>query len=266
MGEGSGLETQLPRVLPDLLDDPLRLGENLLISESENAPAESLQLGLPKIVPQHDIIPFVDATVDFEDQPQPIACEVSEVSADRVLATEPVSVDLCAAKPLPQAALRQTGGLPLIARESCSPPSHDTIIACFGRHISPPLPLGEGLSARERSDRLRLRARCRCWQVQHDGHNAGHNEHDGTGAVSRSRLLDWLEIAAFAAVIRCPRAIPGSVQLFRQEVRYRQAHRTRGVRCDPRCVRRDEQPSPVKGPDAASPIQERSRLQAGAGP
>ncbi len=36
-----------------------------------------------------------------------------------------------------------------------------------------------------------------------------------------SRFLDWLEIAAFAAVIRCPRAIPGTVYLFRQEVRYR---------------------------------------------
>ena len=266
MGEGTELCAQPACVRAYPGDDPFGRGERLFIAETQYRPAEAFQLGLPKMVPQHDVIPFVDAPVDFEDQPQPFAGEVSEVSADGVLATEPVSVDLCAAKPLPQAALRQTGGLPLIARESCSVPSHDTIIACFGRHISPPLPLGEGLSARERSDRLRLRARCRCWQVQHDGHNAGHNEHDGTGAVSRSRFLDWLEIAAFAAVIRCPRAIPGSVQLFRQEVRYRQAHRTRGVRCDPRCVRRDEQPSPVKGPDAASPIQERSRLQAGAGP
>jgi hypothetical protein len=45
----------------------------------------------------------------------------------------------------------------LIARKSCSVPSHDTIIACSGRRISLPLPVGEGLSARERSDRLRER-------------------------------------------------------------------------------------------------------------
>jgi len=255
MGEGTTLCAQPAGVLAYPGNDPFGRGERLLIAETQYRPTKAFQLGLPKIVPQHDVIPFVDATVDFEDQPQPIAGKVSEVSADRVLATEPMSVDLCAAKPLPQAALRQTGGLPLIARESCSVPSHDTIIACSGRHISPPLPLGEGLSAQERRDWPRLRARCKYWQVQHDGHNEGHNGHDGTGAVSR--FLDWLEIAAFAAMIRCPRAIPGTVYLFRQEVRYRQAHRTRGVRCDPRCVRCDEQPSPVKGPNAASPIHER---------
>ena len=156
-GEGSGLETQLPRVLPDLLDDPLRLGENLLISESENGPAESLQLGLPKMVPQDDIIPFVNAAVDLHDQPQPIAGEVGEVSADRVLAAEAVAVDLPAAEPLPKSTLRQTSGLTLRTRESCSMAGHDTTIDYFNERVSNPLPSGEGLSARERSDRLRER-------------------------------------------------------------------------------------------------------------
>ena len=137
MGEGTELGAQPAGVLAYPGNDPFGRGERLFIAETQYRPAEAFQLGLPKMVPQHDFIPFVHATVDFEDQPQPIAGEVSEVSADRVLATEPVSVDLCAAKPLPQAALRQTGGLPLIARESCSVPRHKTTIACFSRRISP---------------------------------------------------------------------------------------------------------------------------------
>ena len=137
MGEGTELCAQPACVRAYPGDDPFGRGERLFIAETQYRPAEAFQLGLPKMVPQHDVIPFVDAPVDFEDQPQPIAGEVSEVSADRVLAPEPVSVDLCAAKPLPQAALRQTGGLPLIARESCSVPRHDTIIACSGRRIRP---------------------------------------------------------------------------------------------------------------------------------
>ena len=56
-------------MVADRGDDPLRQGENLLISESENGPAESLQLGLPKMVSQHDVIPVVDAAVDLQDEP-----------------------------------------------------------------------------------------------------------------------------------------------------------------------------------------------------
>ena len=152
MGESCGLQAQPACVLAYPGDDPFGPGERLFIAETQYRPAEAFQLGLPKMVPQHDVIPFVNATVDFEDQPQPIAGEIGEVSTDRVLAAEPVSIDLCAAKPLPQTALRQTGSLPLITRESCSAPSHDTLIESFDRHFSLPLPLGEGLSAQERSD------------------------------------------------------------------------------------------------------------------
>ena len=105
------------------------MGENIVIAETQHRPAEGLQLDLSEVVSQYNVIPFVDAAVDFQDQPEPIAGEVSEVLSDRMLAAELVSVDLCAAKPLPQAALRQTSDLPLIARKSCAPASHDAIIA-----------------------------------------------------------------------------------------------------------------------------------------
>ena len=138
-------------------DDPFGLGERLFVAKSENGPSEGFQLYLSQVVSQHDVIPLVDTAVDLQDEPKPVAGEVSEVPADRMLATEAVSVDPCTAKPLPQAALRQTGGLALSARESCATASHRTIIPCYDQHVSSPLPVGVGLSARERSDRLRDR-------------------------------------------------------------------------------------------------------------
>ena len=97
-------------------DDPFGPGERLFIAEPENGPAEAFQLGLPKMVSQHHIIPYVNAAVDLEDQPELVAGEIGEEATDRVLTTEPVAVDLSATKPLPQPALRQTGGPTLIAR------------------------------------------------------------------------------------------------------------------------------------------------------
>ncbi len=82
-------------------DDPFGLGERLLIAESKHRPAEAFQIDLSEMVPQHDVIPRMDAAVDLEDQPEPVAGEVGEVPADRVLAAEAVSVDPCAAKSLP---------------------------------------------------------------------------------------------------------------------------------------------------------------------
>ena len=81
--------------------DPFGLGEGLFVAEPENGPAEAFQSGLPQMVSQHDVIPRMDAAVDLEDQPEPVAGEVGEVPADRVLAAEAVSVDPCAAKSLP---------------------------------------------------------------------------------------------------------------------------------------------------------------------
>ena len=138
-------------------DDPFGLGERLFIAEPENGPSEGFQLYLSQVVSQHDVIPLVDTAVDLQDEPKPVAGEVSEVPADRMLATEAVSVDPCTAKPLPQAALRQTGGLALSARESCALTSHNAIIDYLTECVSIPLPLGEGLSAQERSDWLRER-------------------------------------------------------------------------------------------------------------
>jgi hypothetical protein len=46
-------------------------------------------------------IPFVDAAVDLDDQPEPVAGEIGEVAANRVLAAEAVSVDPGTAKALP---------------------------------------------------------------------------------------------------------------------------------------------------------------------
>ena len=137
--------------------DLLRPGERVFIAEPENRPAEAFQLHLPEVVPQQNIIPFVNAAVDLQGEPKPVAGEIGEIPADRVLAAEAVAVDLRAAKPLPQAVLRQTGGLTLRTRESCSLASHCAIIDYFNKCVSIPLPLGEGLSARERSDWLRER-------------------------------------------------------------------------------------------------------------
>ena len=82
-------------------DDPFGLGEGLFIRKPENRPTEAFQLDLPEVVSQHDIIPFVDAAVDLEDQPEAVAGEIDEIPADRVLAAEAMSVDSRAAKPLP---------------------------------------------------------------------------------------------------------------------------------------------------------------------
>ena len=101
MGEGSELYAQPARMLADRGDDPVGFGERLFIAEPENGPAEAFQLGLPKVISQNDIIPFVNAAVDLEDQPELVAGEIGDVAADRVLAAEAVSVDPGAAKPLP---------------------------------------------------------------------------------------------------------------------------------------------------------------------
>ena len=101
MGEGSDLNAQLSCVLPDRSNDPFRVGERLFIAEPENGPADGFQLHLSEVISQDDIIPIVNPAVDLQDQPEPVAGEVGEVAAERVLATEAVSIDLRAAKPLP---------------------------------------------------------------------------------------------------------------------------------------------------------------------
>lgn len=132
--KGSGSLIQPLCMVVDRGDDPLRLGENLLISESENGPAESLQLGLPQMVSQHDVIPVVDPAVDLEDEPEAIAGEVGDVGANGVLAAEFVAVDPACPQAVPQAALSQSGVLTLSARESCSTVGH---IAIYGRFSIP---------------------------------------------------------------------------------------------------------------------------------
>ena len=137
MGEGYVPETRPSCVFAYRGNDPVGAGQGLFIAETENGPAEAFQFQLSEMVPQNDVIPLVNAAVDLEDQPEPVAGEVGEVPADGVLAAEAVSVDPSAAKPLPQAALGQTGGLTLIARESCSLASHYTIITCLFQRVSP---------------------------------------------------------------------------------------------------------------------------------
>lgn len=60
--KGSGSLIQPLCMVADRGDDPFRLGENLLISESENGPAESLQLHLSEMISQYHIIPVVAST------------------------------------------------------------------------------------------------------------------------------------------------------------------------------------------------------------
>ena len=101
MGEGNELESQPASMFAYRSDDPFGRRERFLIAESQDGPAEAFQLHLPEVVPQHDIIPFVNAAVDLQDEPKAVAGEVGEVAADRVLAAEAVAVDLPAAEPLP---------------------------------------------------------------------------------------------------------------------------------------------------------------------
>ena len=82
-------------------DDPVGPGERLFIAEAENGPAEAFQLYSSQVVSQDDVIPVVNPAVDLEDQPETVAGEIGEVPADRMLATETVSVDPGAAKPPP---------------------------------------------------------------------------------------------------------------------------------------------------------------------
>ena len=88
-------------MLPDRINNPFGPGERHFIAEPENGPAEVFQVHLSEMISQDDIIPIVNPTVDLQDQPEPVAGEVGEVAADRVLATEAVPIDLRAAKPLP---------------------------------------------------------------------------------------------------------------------------------------------------------------------
>ena len=101
MGEGTGLDAQSACMLAYRGDDPFGFGERLFIAEPENGPADGFQLHLSEVISQDDIIPIVNPAVDLQDQPEPVAGEVGEVAAERVLATEAVSIDLRAAKPLP---------------------------------------------------------------------------------------------------------------------------------------------------------------------
>jgi hypothetical protein len=157
VGEGSVLKTQRPRVVTDRRRDSFGLGENFLISEPENRPAERLQFHLSEMISQDDVIAVVDSAVDFEDQPEAVAGEVGEVRADGMLAAETMAVDPGAAKSFPQSALRQTGGLALVSCESRALASHGAIMDYLEGCVSLPLPVGEGLSAQERSDWLRER-------------------------------------------------------------------------------------------------------------
>ena len=144
MGEGSELETQLPRMFPYRRDDPLGLRDRLFIREPEHRPSKVFQFNLPEVVPQHNVVALVNPAVDLEDQPEPVAGEVGDVWAYGVLAAEAVAVDPRGAELLPQPALRQTGGLTLCAREGCAAAGHDAIMTCFREPVSFPLPPGEG--------------------------------------------------------------------------------------------------------------------------
>ena len=124
-------ETQRPCVFADRRRDPFRLGENRLIPEPEDGPAERLQLPLSEMISQDDVIAVVDSAVDFEDQPEAVAGEVGDILADRMLAAEAVAIDPGAAKSFPQSALRQTGGSALVSCESCALASHGAIMDYF---------------------------------------------------------------------------------------------------------------------------------------
>ena len=111
-------------MLADRDCNPFRLAQDFGVGESDNGPAERFQFGLPDKIPQDDVVPLMDTSVHLKDQSQSLAGEVGEVSADRVLPSEFVSVDLRAPKALPQAALGQASRPALTSRKGCPVASH----------------------------------------------------------------------------------------------------------------------------------------------
>ncbi len=69
MGEGSELETQLPRVVAYRRQNALGMGQNVVIAEPEDGPAEVFQLHLSEVVSQDDVVALMNPAVDLDDQP-----------------------------------------------------------------------------------------------------------------------------------------------------------------------------------------------------
>jgi hypothetical protein len=108
------------------------MSQDLLVGEAEDGPAKRLKLGLPQLIPQDDLVETMNAAVDFKDQSEPVAGEVGEEAAYRVLSAKPVAVDLATPNASPEAVFGQTGAPALGAGEGCAGAGH------MARLILPP--------------------------------------------------------------------------------------------------------------------------------
>ena len=92
--------------------------QNLGVREADHRPTKRLKFCLAEMIPQHHVVPQVDAAVYLNDQPQAVTREISEISTDRMLPSKAVAVDLPAPEAIPEAAFGQTGTSALGAGES----------------------------------------------------------------------------------------------------------------------------------------------------
>ena len=100
------------------------MSQDLLVGEAEDGPSHGFQLRLTEVVPENDLVQPMDPAIDLKDQPQPIAGEIGEEAADRMLSAKPVAVDPAVPNASPEAAFRQARALALSARKSCAATGH----------------------------------------------------------------------------------------------------------------------------------------------
>ena len=100
-------------VISDRVGDPTGKLKRIRVREPHHSPPQPLQLHLPQMIPEHDIVPTVDTAVDLDDQPQPFAGEVREIRPEWMLSPKPVPIDFSAPQLFPDTTLREPRALPL---------------------------------------------------------------------------------------------------------------------------------------------------------
>lgn len=98
------------------IQNPMRFAQRLHIGEPHDGPPQSLDIHLSVMVVQHDLVALMNATVQFDHQPQGFTGEVGIASAYRMLTAELQPVASAIAQKSPDSALRQTRGFPQPSR------------------------------------------------------------------------------------------------------------------------------------------------------
>jgi hypothetical protein len=82
------------------------------IGEADDGPAALLDIGLPQLIPQHDVRQPVHPTVDLDHKLQRLAGEVGDIGPDRMLTPEPEAIEASSPQSCPDPPLRQPRRLP----------------------------------------------------------------------------------------------------------------------------------------------------------